>query len=238
MADTNAQKISQFNQQQQQKQAIKDPNATTPIQQPEPQATPNTPTLHAGMSVNDIALLQKDPATLSKDEAIRRKAIETKENLRQAEELKKQQEEQQLEQARREGKQAQVVRGELIKGLRSADARTQGAQRWILRAPTVGGIGTLLLLIAIFLLAIVPVNTAGDTRLGLIWLTLTGKTSLAYSANPSGVGGAVQSYTVPIQQAPVQSETTTVNTNPYVPPTPPGGASLDLFGPLFGGTGL
>jgi len=47
--------------------------------------------------------------------------------------------------------------------------------------PTPGGIGILLIILLIFIWAVIPVNKQGGvsyTRLGLLWLTLTGRTYL------------------------------------------------------------
>jgi hypothetical protein len=53
--------------------------------------------------------------------------------------------------------------------------------RFLSSLPTPGGIGVILFIIVIFLMAVIPVNAQGDTRLKLIWLTLLGRTHLAYS---------------------------------------------------------
>jgi hypothetical protein len=58
---------------------------------------------------------------------------------------------------------------------------------WVSHLPTPGGIAVLVIVLLFFLFAVTPVNTNGDTRLKLLWLTITGKTHLAYSGS-SGTG--------------------------------------------------
>lgn len=61
----------------------------------------------------------------------------------------------------------------------------RGIESWAERIPTPGGIGVLLLAIFFLLWAVVPVN-GKHTRLELLWLTFTGRTSMA-SAPEGGV---------------------------------------------------
>lgn len=65
-------------------------------------------------------------------------------------------------------------------------ATTAPGIRWLSRLPTPGGIATMLLILVFFLLAVFPVNSNGDTRLKLLWLTLTGKTHLRYGDTSTG----------------------------------------------------
>src|SRR5579875_2005187 len=51
--------------------------------------------------------------------------------------------------------------------------------------PTPGGVGLLVFALIFFVWAIVPVSSGGQTRLQLLWLTLTGHTSLATGEAPS-----------------------------------------------------
>ncbi len=168
--DTNAQKIQAFNQ-----------TRTAAGAQLPPGQQPAVVNPSAHMSVADIQLLLQDPATLTPEEALRRQALATKENLRIAEEERRKQEEAILAQARKEANVGDVVKTEVTRGLRSANQRTQPAQRWAASRPTPGGIATLLILIGVFLMAIVPVDNQGNTRLKLLWLTITGKTHLSYA---------------------------------------------------------
>lgn len=56
---------------------------------------------------------------------------------------------------------------------------------WADSVPTPGGIGLLLVVIFLFLWAIVPVN-GGNTRLQLLWKTLTGRTRMTASPDAGG----------------------------------------------------
>lgn len=187
----NAQQIKQFNQKNQAVAQVAPPannppaQGTPPTNNPPAQAAPgqgNQPPkqikLHSKMSASDIALLTKDQATLTKEEAIRRKALETKETLREKEEAEEAQRQAQIEADRRQGRIDRVATSQVLHGLKSLDKATMGQRAWIMRAPTVGGIGALLAIIIIFLLAVLPVDKQGNTRLFLIWLTLTGKASV------------------------------------------------------------
>ena len=197
----NANAIKQFNanaQQQQQQKA--NPNV--------PPAQPNAPpvTLNSKMSANDIILLQADVNTLTDEQKLRRKALETKDNLKQIEDAKAATQQQIEDQQEKEGDQRQILANELGRGLRAAgDSK---AKAWFENTPAPGGIFVLLLIIAVFLCAIVPVDSQGHTRLMLIWLTLTGKTHLAYGGAGGDGGGATFSATTPATPAtaPVQGQ--------------------------------
>lgn len=52
--------------------------------------------------------------------------------------------------------------------------------QWLNKQPTPGGLATIIGIIIFFMLAIVPVNSNGDTRLKLLWLTLQGRTHVDY----------------------------------------------------------
>jgi hypothetical protein len=116
------------------------------------------------------------------------------------EELAKQEEKLKLEEEEAERKkQEEEERANAVIQVKNVVANTgQAAQKavepvhqLIINAPTPGGIASILLVIGFFLLAVVPVNPQGDTRLKLIWLTLTGKTHLKYSETKStGIVGA------------------------------------------------
>lgn len=54
---------------------------------------------------------------------------------------------------------------------------------------TVGGIGLLLLVLALLIFTVVPVNEAGDTRLKLLWAMLNGNAHLVGRAQVTGSGG-------------------------------------------------
>jgi hypothetical protein len=193
---SNANTITNFNQNAQQQQA----NQANPAQQ---QPAPSPISVNSKMSIADIALMQKDPATLTPDEKIRRKALETKTNLQQIEDQKAAAEQAAQEKDRKEGNQQKVVMHEVGSALKYANGHP--AKLWFENAPTPGGIDVLLIIIFVFLLAIVPVDTKGNTRLYLMWLTLTGKTHLSYS--DTGTTSATTAATTSTTAAPVQATT-------------------------------
>jgi len=166
----------------------------------------------ASMSVGDIQLLAADPATLSQEQLLRRDALATKENLKIADAAKKKQDADARAQALRDRNARKVLMGEGQRLIGEGLDRTTPIGRWLEGRPKPGGIATLLIIISVFLLAIVPVNANGDTRLKLIWLTLTGKTYIDYSQS----GAATQS---------AQAEVTNLQASlpasqqPYIPPT-------------------
>lgn len=222
----NAQNIKQFNQRNQQNAILN----KQPVNQNTPQVN-----LNSKMSVSDIALLQKDPATLSKEEAIRRKALETRETLREREETEERQRQEQLDADRKAGRIKEVAAAEAVRGLRALDKSTASQRAWIMRAPTVGGIGVLLAIIALFLMAVVPVDKSGNTRLFLLWLTLTGKASVKLPTGtvPGGSGDVTQNINteVPVAPTPVVPDiTTTTFTLPSVFNT----NGTSLLGSIFG----
>lgn len=78
-------------------------------------------------------------------------------------------------------------------GQRVANAALDAAEppiKWFENRPTPFGIGVIIAIIVVFLLAIVPVDDAGNTRLKLIFLTLSGKTHLSYQDTQQGAAGA------------------------------------------------
>ena len=67
---------------------------------------------------------------------------------------------------------------------------------------TVGGIGLLIVILAILVFAVVQVNAAGDTRLKQFWYMLNGRAQLQGAVHPIGVigggaGGSFQSAPTP-----------------------------------------
>jgi len=62
------------------------------------------------------------------------------------------------------------------------------AVAWLANAPTPGGMATIVLVLVFFLLAVIPVDKSGNTRLKLLWLTITGKTQLSYAPGSNGGG--------------------------------------------------
>jgi hypothetical protein len=216
--DTNAQKIHQFNAQQK----------ASGAQAATPQATPVAvvnPT--AKMSVNDIQLLLADPATLSKEDLLRRQALATKENLRIAEEEKKKLDDAARKKALEQRDARKLLTGEAVNLGTSIADRASPVGNWLASKPTPGGIATLLILICVFLIAIVPVNAQGDTRLKLLWLTLTGKTHIDYTKTGQGTQNAQNADTSqtgsavpPTQQSLTQGVPNYHTTPGYTQPTP------------------
>jgi hypothetical protein len=65
------------------------------------------------------------------------------------------------------------------------NARVNPVKSWIASQPTPGGIAALILFIAFMMLAIIPVNAQGQTRLYLFYNTLVGRTHMLYRENMS-----------------------------------------------------
>ncbi len=85
---------------------------------------------------------------------------------------------------------------------------------WFANVRTPGGILTLVLILVFFLMAVTPVNSHGDTRLKLLWLTLLGQTSLKYNA--SNVNNTSSSNTSTTSSS--SSKSTSSNGTASVPP--------------------
>lgn len=119
---------------------------------------------------------------------IAQKASETKEELaRQQAEAKKEEDrlrDEQEQQANMQEKIAVLA----DKTMADVNEKTKPYLTWFSSLPTPGGILLLVLVLMFFLFAVTPVNKAGDTRLKLLWLTLTGKTQLNYANNPATSG--------------------------------------------------
>ncbi len=217
---TKAQQIANYNAAQQAKGAQANPGVPPTLV-----ATP-------GMSTADIALIQKAAdknQTLTADEQIRLKALETKQNLAAAAAQNKQQQDAAAAQARKDAKLHQQVLLTSQDALKSAGAPFEPAANWFANLPTVGGLATIVILLVVFVMAIVPVNEDGDTRLKLVWLTITGKTHLKYqnteASGDFGNTNSQQGYRVPVEQ-PVNMLTD--NTGGVTPP--PGINLFDLLG--------
>ena len=127
------------------------------------------------------------------------------------------------ERLRREGKLKDVALAEGQRALRAAGNKTSPMATWLANRPTPGGIGTLLAVILVFLMAIVPVDNQGNTRLKLLWLTLTGKTSFNYVGQ---VGSTITGNQQQSAQVPQPPAAQPLNVN-----IPPG---VDLLGNIFG----
>lgn len=165
--DTKAQKIQNFNKQ---NAAISAPaNATV--------STKNT--------TGDVST-QKTQVLQASD-----KATQVKAKAQDTQEAKAEKERQELEEKRQQDIQDKQHDLLMQAGKKVDDGQTAVANAaspfvtWLGKQPTYGGIGSLVAIIVFFLLAVVPVNANGDTRLKLIYLTLTGKTQLQYEGNVS-----------------------------------------------------
>lgn len=116
----------------------------------------------------------------------------------------------------------------------------QSAVEWLASRPTPGGIGTLLVIILLFVAVIVPV-AAGYTRLQLLWLTLLGKTELPDAAGntpqTSGTSSSATSPSASPSPASPTPTTTAAGTGGALPfPMPmPGRARVSLPPPYLNG---
>lgn len=118
-------------------------------------------------------------ATAARDKSVRRQELENK----------KAQEKLELEQAIQTQNALKLAGHVAGKAQESIDNRVQPIKDYLSGIPTPGGIATILIVLAFFIFAVIPVDSNGNTRLKLLWLTLTGKTHLAYSGTASGATG-------------------------------------------------
>lgn len=206
MADnTNAQKIQQFNEESQKgntavsvdEQDASGASASARIHGP---YQPITATYR--MSAADIQLLNTPVDQLDNEQILRREALATKENLRIAQEEKIKQDKEARKAAIQSRNIQKIATGQAANIAEGIGSRAAPAGNWMASRPTPGGIATLLIIISIFLLAVVPVRVGGPTRLKLIWLTITGKTHIDYSADPTVSSNNQQSFTVPTSPVP------------------------------------
>jgi len=118
----------------------------------------------------------REEAHKSNEERIRQKAQENpafRAQLARDKALRKRLEEEQANALEKPGIQAKKA-FELIRDT------TKGPRDWIESRPTPGGIATVLIILLFFLVIAIPINANGDTRLKLAWLTLLGRTHMAY----------------------------------------------------------
>lgn len=172
MADSNREetlrKIEAFNQ----RAAELAKSAPSPVMPP---VTPET---------SGLDLLAAPNEALSTEQRIAKQAMQTSTD---AMEQDKQREAAERRRQQEEGKAIDKVQEA---GRQTASGALDAAQppiRWLESIPTPAGIGTILAIIAVFLLAVVPVDAAGNTRLKLIWLTISGKTTLKPTGNLPGL---------------------------------------------------
>lgn len=230
--ETKSEKIKKFNEDAQKQQQAKAAQA-----QNLPPAQVNViPT--ATMSAADIALIQKAQAgqQLTQEEQIRLKALETKQNLQAAEAAKKKAAEEERKNAAFQ-KKAILETGNAVSQLATP---LEPAVNWFANVPTPGGLATILIILIVFVLAIVPVDASGTTRLKLVWLTLTGKTHLKYEEDKAFGGGGSGNFgsqsaspTTPTTPGQLPSMPTALPpiTQPILPPVVPP-VIMPTFSPL------
>lgn len=143
--------------------------------------TPAVPSIPPDASGEDI--LTAPPESLSTAQRIERQATQTSTDLANAE---RQREIAERARQQAEGKAIDKVQQSGSDTVKGALDTMQPPIRWLESIPTPMGIGAILALIVVFLMAVVPVDTAGNTRLKLIWYTITGKTHLAPIVGASG----------------------------------------------------
>lgn len=166
-----------------------------------PQITPTIPGAGLPLTEDQQRILSSDNSTLNAADRVAKKALETQGEVERAEKIRQQQERQQLKE------QDDLISRTRQAGQRATDDAldtTSTLARWLERAPTVFGLGTIIAIILVFELAIVPINPSGHTRLQLIWLTITGRTHLSYqdtAGGGSGASGSFASYGQTPQQA-------------------------------------
>jgi hypothetical protein len=122
------------------------------------------------------------PPQLSKGELVKQQASQTAAKKQADKEAADKAAEQAAEQARQQDLLTQVG-AKIGEGQDAIAGAAAPAVNWLANQPTPGGVLTVFLILVFFLLAVTPVNKNGDSRLKLLWLTITGKTHLDYSGN-------------------------------------------------------
>ncbi len=150
---TKIDKIKAFNT----KQAEKNTNKSEALLQSSPKPPPPP-----GMSKDELIA----------EEAARTKAVRDKEKVDEA--ARKKQEEEKATLLEKSKLQAD-------KALELAKSTTQEPRKWLESLPTPGGIATIIVILLFFLFAVIPVDSQGNTRLKLLWLSIRGNTHLAYT---------------------------------------------------------
>ena len=110
---------------------------------------------------------------------------------------------------------------------------------WIASQPTPGGIAALVVFILFFALAVIPVNSQGQTRLYLIWQTILGRTHMLYNetmgyGNPNFGAGAGGTFGTTSSADTVTAQTSTITPGSVQNGnlTPIDISHLNLFGTL------
>lgn len=173
------------------------PSIQGPIKPPDAIAPPPPPAGTPGDKYNiDKQNAQKIKS--DKENIIAQKAMQTQDAIAAQDAKAKRERQQLLDKQEKETRHTAQHVGTATEGLSESIADTTSPYlTWFSRVQTPGGILTMVLILLFFLFAVTPVNKSGDTRLKLLWLTLTGKTSLDYgnqnpntsSADPNSGGG-------------------------------------------------
>lgn len=146
-----------------------------------------TPAGMKGPLTDDQKRIMAAPAdSLSAADKIERQALRTNAELER--EGRERAKAEQLRQ-REEASNIQKVQDAGQRVANSALNAVDAPVKWFENRPTPFGLGVIIAIIIVFLLAIVPVDDAGNTRLKLIFLTLSGKTHLSYTDPQSQSGG-------------------------------------------------
>ncbi|SRR5260221_222495 len=148
---TKSQKIADFNKSQADKNAKKALDNSIP--KPPPPPGQSKEELIAQEAARTKAVRDKE----AKDETARKKQEEEKATL--------------LEKSKLQADRA----------LELAKSTTQEPRKWLESLPTPGGIATIIVILLFFLFAVIPVDSQGNTRLKLLWLSIRGNTHLAYT---------------------------------------------------------
>lgn len=93
--------------------------------------------------------------------------------------------------------------------------QTSGVKNWIASQPTPGGIAALLVMIAFVALALIPVNSQGQTRLYLFYQSLLGRTHMKYSEGQNNTSNVSQFGGSAGATFGTQPSTNTVNPNSF-----------------------
>lgn len=161
-----------------------------------------TPPAPPSLSPEAQELLKAPEGTLTPEQQLQKQAEIT------SSDIAKDQREREIQESAREveeGKAIDRVSQSSSDFVESALDKAQPTIRWLENVPTPTGLGVLLGVIVIFLLAVVPVNSAGDTRLKLLYYVLSGKAQLK-PQSPSfggGAGGTIPTSSTSPQNVPV-----------------------------------
>lgn len=148
-----------------------------------PQLPPTVPGTGKTLNENQLRILAAEEGSLSNAEIVEKKAIQTQQEVERA---ARQRESDERSRQKSEDTTIQKTQQAAQAAANAALDSTEGPTRWLEQVPTVFGLGVILAIIGVFILAVVPVDSSGNTRLKLIWYTLTGKTHLSYQGTSTG----------------------------------------------------